>query len=631
MESVIAEAGKDASASKVGFVDEFDAEKHWKKITEDAKERAEDFVGVRVGQVVEVDEPIEIMRDYDRFNEFRTRTLAPTPDGNPIQFEGPVLKLNGIEKGTTTAKADLRNGQEMIVRYNGAEHSANQKGWLELEVLSKDGTVSAEDIEVVHRFLVDRLGIDADLATAKDMELTYWRFTHGSYKQNDLSGDYLKATKLGDERLGALGPSATKDEEIEAIRSAYRDVFGDQVDDADFLPVHGRMINETLEEAGLGEFERPELLAAQIEAAFDGQTISHSMGYGYGSITENNLSGATGFGWHGQQQKTQLGIGSGAASASSDVAVGGSDALFAKQKFFRGSVTWHPGDYAIINPGRRARIVGDYATDYDAFGNLTIRAQQSKLALDEVSALAKLSGNQYMLRNFISLSDDIEMLWFTDRKVHRLFIDEYTRRTKSTTWRGVPWTDRFQLKNGVDDDARVKLFFEKYIKGKLGKRLRTKVDDYLVGGLGEAVDSLKANIKRLKKKGHSLTKKLSKGRESKVWATVKNGSSEGVDGYRGIFVRYHTTENALSIPTDTIQKFQLFENTMSDHFAQVNIVGPKGEEIAASVFDMSLFHIDLKTMGKYERQRFFGEFVEAMSSNTVAEMIERWGGIVAAA
>ena len=627
LEAAVEQSAKDASATKVGFVDGFDAEVQWKRLSEDATDRAEAFAGAKVGKVVEVEEPIEIMRDYDRFNVFQTRSLEPISDANPIQFEGPVHKINGIERGTTVAKADLRNGQELTVRYNGAEHHVNQKGWLELEVSTKSGTLEAEDIEAVHRFLVDRLGIDADLATSKDMELTYWRFVHGSYKQNDLTGDYLKASKLGDERLGALGPSPTKDEEIEAIRSAYRDAFGNQVDDADFLPVHGRMMNETLEEAGLGEFERPELLAAEIQQAYQGQTISHSMGYGGGSISENNLSGATGFGWHGQQQKTQLGLGSSAASNSSDVAVGGSDALFAKQKFYRGSSTWWKGDFAIVNPGRRARIVGDYATDYDAFGNLKVRSEQSKLALEEVSRLAKESGNQYMLRNFISLSDDIEMLMFTDRRTHRLFIDEYTRRTKSSTWRGVPWEDRFQLKNGVDDDLRVERFFKKYVEKNLGNRLRTKVDDYL-GGIGESFDSLKSNIKRLKKKGSKLTKKLSKGREGKVWATVKNGHSEGKDGYRGIFVRYHTSENALSIPTETIQKFQLFESTMDKHFAQVNIVGPKGDEIAATVFDMSVFEIDLKVMGKYERDRFFGEFVEAMSNNTVEDMITRWGGNV---
>lgn len=629
LEAAVEQGKLGTAAQKVDLVPEFNAVKHYEDLLSKGKKKIEALADT--GKVVDIDEPPKVFKSFTRSINgdlqvnFRTRTInVDARDPNPIPLEGNLQKINGIQRTQVEAVIELPNGVEAQVYYRGSNHHVNQKGWMEIEFLAKDGEVSASDIEAAHKWLSTKLGIEADLATAVDMELTYWRTVHGSYRLRSQTGSYANATQLADQRLSQLGPAATKAEEIEAIKGAYRQVFGDVIDDADFLPQHGRIMNSSLEEVGFGTFERPELTADELEKAMRGVSIQHSVSYGGNGISEQNLSQATGHAWVGQQEKTRLGFGTGAASAARDVEVGGSDALFSKMH--NDHSLWRSGDVIVINPGRRARYLGDYQSDGDAFGALNVRSTQSGLSPQEIARKAGRGGNQYMLRDHVTLSDDVEMIFFSQSTMRDRFVREYTNRF-GPTWRGVPWEERFVVR-GRNDGQRLQNFFRKNVYGNLGSRMRREATEYVTGKVKAGAARIREDIQRLSIKRNRLTRKLSKGRDTRIWATVKNGRAQGQDGYTGLFVRYHVSENAISVPTELIQNYELFDNSLTKSFAQSEIIGPAGEPINASVFDLSIFNIDIRDMGKYERDQFFQEFIEAMSNSQVEDMVAKYGGIL---
>lgn len=625
------EGNKGTLASKIPIVPDFDVGSYYKGVRQKAEALYRKSTKSKA-VVVEVAEPESVFTKGSLTSErFATRAVAESAD---------VTDTIGIDKGWTSSIAEsgtkqargasVVNGKKVEVAYRShSTHEATFKGWTEVVMDVNAKNISADDVAALHRFVTDRLGIDARLANSTDMELTYWRVVQGTYRFSEegaVSGTaWSRALTAADGNLSKMGPNATAQQEIDAIRSAWRSEFGTQVDAADVLPNHNHLLFPDAPEFGWGFWERPELTDSAMKA-FEGKKLAHRIN---GTLGRKHFSPVSGSGLLAQQERLRHGVGSAAASAGSDLNTGGASGFFTRMQTLNDS---NSGDHVIINPARRGRRLLDYNASTDTFGRLSNRAGGSTIDPVKMAGRSRYSSNEFMLRDVTSHADDVEIEFFGNAQEHQAVLD-MLRARGVTHVRDVPIEERYVYRSH-DRGTYQTNFFKKYVD--VTERLRRDVTN-LVTSTGRAVSqaalqmgNVVASRVRFTKTG-SVSKKLTAGRTEYVRVGLGSGKFDASAG-EWVYVRYHVSENIISVPEDVVDWSSVQSSAAPFKLGRGFLDKPSGVDPGgkyAVVVDLAPFGIDIKTMASGNRKRFIAGFLKATESGSdtaLAEVVQRFGG-----
>ena len=621
LEEIAEQGANGANAVKVAKVPDFDAVAHYEKVKDSAVKRARQRMDVGVEKHVEVAAPKKVFRQVDaeqtrtyqidKFSDDRIATLAT--DGRK-----QINNTNGSYRGLS---GPLDEEIEMLYRTID-DNVHTQQGWMEL-IIKTDGEVTTADIQRAFAFVGDDLGVKMSLADSVDMELTYWRTLQGNYRHSQEASEraskYFKALEQADDNLRALGPNPSREEEIEAIRDAWRGQFGRVIDDADTLPIHNHALADHAEEYGWGFFERPEL---GDMSDLDGLIVAHTTRAGDGPIEAHFLKGATGDAMHSQAERQRYGFVTSAMSASRDVETGGAAGFF-------GRLVPHSGahqDMVVLNPARVHRRMGNYNAASDTYGRLDNRVHGNRLSSGRWKQYGKNSGNEVMMRDSVSYMDDIEITFFATRQS----AEEAVRSLKDRgifTIRGVAVDERFV--SVTNTRSYTEKFFRNHVRAQGGykERMRRSIAE-ITSKASKKLEDFAAAASRLKLKAGSgsarvLAKKLSAGRQAEAFFT-SFGSRQNMA------MRYHEAENAVSFSLQTAKRAGwLFDNTedalstymgqYADDFdwavtgKQKFKLGRQQFQDEAFVIDLTPLGIDLRGMTKYERPQMLRELTSALN------------------
>jgi hypothetical protein len=613
VDEIVEMGSRGTAAAKVSMVPSIDMHAEFEAIRTSALKRARELRDAAPGTIID-DVPEPVFREVESVS-FTTSVIKLSPSDDAVAtftgFDSP-----GAGARTISAKITV-NGREATVLYRTTQQTVapTQQGWLEVVWDIGDRPVSAEDVSALHRWLTDTIGVDAKLANYDDMELLYWRMVQGSYQYSREigyleSGPYWDAWTKAKKNLEALGPKAKAADEVEAIRSAYREVFGSHVDAADVLPIHSRRLSDDFEEIGWGFFERPELTDADLKR-LEGFVARHRIS---GSLREEHLSGATGQGLVAQQDRIRMGYGVRAKSAEADIETGGASGSFASFGPIR--TMGFGGDEVIINPVRRWRRLLDYNSSIDSYGRLAWRSggkggSDGSLLTPQPRAL-----HEIVMRNLTSYTDDVEVVFFSSQSVRDAWVAA-ARRRGVTSIRGVPVEERWvYAPAGFDRSKYVDDFFKRHVD--YGERLRRDVSAFTKAPQRRAAqEAVSSRVEsRLSVKGNRLTKKLSVGREVRIYPPGSGGSAA---------LRYHVGENAISVP-EMIGNVSV--QTLLEQFS------PPGMKLAVLgdggyVMDLSVFGIDIKLMQAGRRTPFLTQLFQAWikgSAQDIQTVLARYGG-----
>ncbi len=636
----IAEQGvKGSNAVKVSNVPDFDAVKHYEKVKDSAVKRARKSLDVGIEKHVEVKAPKKVFTSVktERVHTYQIDQRSP---GRIAKLANDERQIIGASLNNTSFRGlagEAGDEIEMLYRtIDGNVHT--QQGWMEL-IVKTDGTVDTADVQRAFDFLSDELGIRMNLADSVDMELTYWRTLQGNYKSSIEAGSstskYAKALNDADDALRALGPNPSREQEIDAIRDAWRGQFGRIIDDADTLPIHNHALTAEADEYGWGFFERPELGDL---SDLDGFAVRHTTRAGDGEIESHFMEGATGDGMFSQSERQRYGFKASSMSGPEDINTGGASGFFGRL----GPHSQSTNSMVIINPARVHRRMGNYNANADTYGNLSYRKNQNHLSPGSWKRYGGNRGNEVMMRDGISYMDDIEITFFSKNVEAQAAVKSLKARGIHTI-RGVAVEERFV--SVANTRAYSEKFFRNHVRATGGykERMRRAVGD-ITAKATKRLEDFAAAASRLKlKKGAGsariLAKKLSAGRQAESYFT-------SFGQRQSMAMRYHDAENAVSFSLQAAkQAGWLVDNTedaLSAYMSQFAddfdwaITGKQRFKRARQQFDDEAFVIDLTSMGidlrditKFERPQMLRELSAALNKGQdgIEAFKKTWGAL----
>lgn len=637
MEEIAEQGAKGTSAAKVSQVPNVDLVAHFERLKDRALHGGRTkLAGKAIAQHIEEAAPEKVFTSVrvGRNKSYQIKLGGKGDRVNQLVNPDPL----DIQSKANAIFATTDDGIEVI--YRGIDgHYATQGGWLEMAMPSQSGTVTADDVKRAYALISDKMGVEARLAVAQDVELTYWRVITGTYRSSkeavSQSSRYYKALAAVDENLRALGPNPTQAAEIAAYKDAYRAQFGAIIDDVDYLPIHSHALADHAEEIGWGGWERPEV--GDVWNELDGKIVVHRTTAGDGQIEASFLEGGTGDGMMSQEVRQQLGFQTSAMSAGSDLDTGGAAGFFTRVTGFQGASS----NTVVMNPNRVYRKAGNYNASHDTFGRLSVRTRENTLTAKGWAGRARSGGNETMMRRTVSYMDDIEITFFPNASQAQE-AQKYVRSLGITHIRGVPIEERFVY--AARPGTYTEQFFRKYVgKEGLTRRLRLTAADILSDTAAKVTTKAKAVggklTSRLKTKGafgnQQLTKKLSAGRQASVGVNTPNGQ------YAQISMRYHPTENAITLAQEQLEQYGVFDaaGTTEALMKQLGVnnwtstTGIKFKarrsqfEGAGTTIDLADFGVDLKEVSQYARPQVLREFVQGVMNNTMDEFVAKWGTI----
>jgi hypothetical protein len=644
LDNIIEQAAKGNAAAKVPHIPEFDAVAEFTNIRNFATEQTRKALkGKAAEAVVEVVEPDKL------FLEIKTGTFKTTKTikGSGVGAERRVAKLeidvpDAMEGGSQVTIIG-KTADDVEVLYSPHQgNNPTDKGFIEILVRT-DGEVTTADIERAYE-VTRRMGVDAALADVEQMELTYWRTVHGTYRNSkeagQVSSKYYKVLELGDQNLKALGPNPTPASEIEAIKSAYRQIFGKHVDEADFLPVHKHAFAEHLEEVGWGRHTRPEITADDL-VDLDSYNIIHT--FTGGKVDSSYFQGAMRDGMHGGAERRRIGYWKpygDSMSASADVPTGGSSSMFFRISSTRSGAR---ENQLVVDPKSTARFLGNYTSPMDRYGNIELRTQLNRLDPRAWGEYARASGNEFMLRDMVTWVDDAEVVFFPNETQAKL-VQTLFKDSGLGVLRGVKVEERFVAVS--NPGTYLTDFRNKYLKGKL-QPLRWTQEAIRSGTqqVSQVARKTAASLSRLKvKAGNQLGKKLSAGRQGALQLGNLNTTYGSKWGWIG--VRKHATENALSFSVKDMKQIGWIPDVEGNEAAEIKgfmdalgikkwahggdqafKVGRSTHTAGSIVVDLSEWGVDIGNISKYEQDRVLREFAQAVNDGNLKDFALKWSTI----
>lgn len=397
------------------------------------------------------------MRPVDGFSAWRRsgydRDVSVASHSSPADLPGPSVpgysrhvgnQFDGtIDVDGTTVGISFRSYQQTA--------AATRKGLLDAEIVGWDG--DSRDIERLLTML-DRLGVDAKLATAEDEALTYWRVVTSSMKQSveyatgQGSGPYGKIRSTIDaiEKKVATSGNLTPSEEVAIYRQAWTETFGaDAVARAPERLVHQRNIFG--EEMGYGYVHRFDL-PEDMSSAWGSQA-----GYVHGTrhlsatdvVDRGSVATTSELLRHGS---IDLAPGQ-TTSASADLYTGGAEGTFTSP----GWTHYANGqDFVIARPASAELRVGTYGYTGDRFGSMSQRQKGHYLDITSNNYRRSVGSGETMVRGGIAFGEDVEVVVYRT-KAKREAALKALRDQGVTEIRGLPIEERI-LYARYDSDAQ---------------------------------------------------------------------------------------------------------------------------------------------------------------------------------
>lgn len=387
--------------------------------------------------------------DRDRFN-----VMQPTDDylgwqrtgaqqdvivsshhhGSPLPGPAPH-QGGGRFRGTMEV-----DGTDIEVSFRSYQQTAAtpRKGLLDAEIADWSGDPA--DIDKLLTML-DRMGIDAKLATAEDEALTYWRVLTGSmknsveYSTGQGSGAYGKVRSTIDaiETKVAKAGNLTPKQEAAIYRDAWTETFGEEaVARAPERIIHQRDIFG--DETGYGyvhRFDLPEDMRPYW---------SNQGGYIHGTkhltgtdvVDRPAIASTNDLVRHGS-----INFGD-TTSASADLYTGGADGTFTSPGW---SYYANNRDFAIIRPASADLRVGTYGFSGDRFGAMTQREAGHYLDITGQTIRRSVGSGEQVVRGGASFGEDVEAIVFRSKAKQKQAI-KALKDQGVTEIRGLPVEER---------------------------------------------------------------------------------------------------------------------------------------------------------------------------------------------
>jgi hypothetical protein len=364
-----------------------------------------------------------------------------TSQNGSIDLETGDLKLNGGETNVFQTghmyEVDFGN---TVIEYRpwGNEHGValTQQGLLRFR--KKDWEGDSDSIDEIFNVL-RHMGLDLSPADETSLELFYWKHLLGILENRKDGLNEAKWKQVSTDVNDSLkaNPNRTPEQELEIYRQAWSKAMGaDVVSGADWMPKFSRLRVQGASDgftSGHPYWERPDATFEALRAAAGGQHLpAHSLTYG--SQWENALKIAkSGAMLSAEERARYYGASfAGGASSPSDQEYGSSSMVYARQQ-----IAGTSGDYQIWFHPRVLKRTSNYAFDHDGYGKLSEQVTGSYFDLQKSIGLGSGGGGELMMKNAVSVLDDIVRIIFPSPTMRDEVIEFY-KKNGITEMHGLP-------------------------------------------------------------------------------------------------------------------------------------------------------------------------------------------------
>ena len=220
----------------------------------------------------------DVMEDASAETTTETGKTFKVSHRDAAMHTGEVnFKTGQLVEKKSQDSTEYQTGKEYVVEYGNVriryrpytEHGVKkvQQGNLSFEIKNWDGSPGQIDdvIDTLHE-----MGVEISPADETSMQLTYWRHVT-EMSQIDGSKNPAKIQSLKTKLAAKLKPGMTRQQELDAYKSAWAEVIGqDKVDSAPWLPKFNEWFGQT---GGKPMWQRPDFTVPELRKAYGNGTM----------------------------------------------------------------------------------------------------------------------------------------------------------------------------------------------------------------------------------------------------------------------------------------------------------------------------------------------------------------------
>ncbi len=345
----------------------------------------------------------------------------------------------------------LPTGETIEFRGNTTGTPAASKGLTRFTMPA--GADEAASLERI-RAQMAVMGLEMNDATEDDLELFYWRHLAG------IMDDRADSKKVPEEKTASSSKykkfqdakpietaKMSAQEELEAWKDAFANITSrEQIDEfvgqGGHLPKFGKFHPGDPEKySGLPYWER-------FDVTDDMWQSKELLGGSFYTNEAAKYVANTGGMFATETRLRTLGMWQDNMSSTSDMGHGSSQFVFIRQNQ---EVKPSSADYNLMSIYYSPHILKrthNYAFAGDLFGEMKSKSTQAHFDFDKLTS-HKSGGNEIMVKNAVSLLDDIEIITFVDAAMRDQVIKQY-KAMGIDEIRGVPVEKRFVMRNKSD-------------------------------------------------------------------------------------------------------------------------------------------------------------------------------------